>query len=169
MNLKIKSTVGLTKADVDKCLELLEEYRGNSEAVEFENRVKSMNILELEITPLMLKKNPHCVETMKRLRRYVGNLKEWKISDEEKLQFLEKAEKIRQKSESIYNNFKVNELNCCVLLETTKYCIFFHSENVHNSQRKILLGGVYRRSGGLQRENKVTERGRESNANRGTQ
>ncbi|XP_037926674.1 hepatoma-derived growth factor-related protein 2 isoform X2 [Hermetia illucens] len=88
MNLKIKSTVGLTKADVDKCLELLDEYR------------------ELEITPLMLKKNPHCVETMKRLRRYVGNLKEWKISDEEKLQFLEKAEKIRQKSESIYNNFK---------------------------------------------------------------
>lgn len=55
----------------------------------------------------MLKKNPNCVETMKRLRRYVGNIKSWKFSDEDKRKFNEKAEKIRKEAIEIYNKFKV--------------------------------------------------------------
>lgn len=56
----------------------------------------------------MLKKHPIVVETMKRLRRYVGNTKNWGFSDEQKEEFDEKAAKVRNLAESIYNSFKVS-------------------------------------------------------------
>lgn len=85
----IKSTLQLTSADPDKCLLLLSDLKA------------------LPVTPLMLKKNPHCVETIKRLRRYVGNTKNWKYSEEEKRLFNEKAERVRKDAIEIYNKFKV--------------------------------------------------------------
>lgn len=58
----------------------------------------------------MLKKHPIVVETMKRLRRYVGNTKNWGYTDEQKREFDEKAGKVRVLAEGIYNSFKVS---CC--------------------------------------------------------
>jgi Lens epithelium-derived growth factor (LEDGF)/PWWP domain len=84
----IKSSVALDLADPDRCIELLDEYK------------------KLALTPLMLKKNPQCVETIKRLRRYVGNYKSWNMNDEEKREFCVKAEKVRKSSEEIYTKFK---------------------------------------------------------------
>lgn len=55
----------------------------------------------------MLKKNPNCVETMKRLRKYVGNTKAWNMPDEERIKFDFYAQQIRNKAEQIYNQFKV--------------------------------------------------------------
>lgn len=55
----------------------------------------------------MLKKHPNVVETIKRIRRYVGNIKDWKFTDEERAVFNENAEKVRHLSDSIYNKFKV--------------------------------------------------------------
>lgn len=55
----------------------------------------------------MLKKNPSVVETMKRLRRYVGNIGDWNMSDEDRLLFNENAAKVREQADIIYNNFKV--------------------------------------------------------------
>lgn len=57
---------------------------------------------------MMLKKNPLCVETIKRLRRYVGNTKNWKFSEEDKKVFQAKTDKIRKEAIEIYNSFKVN-------------------------------------------------------------
>ncbi|XP_020292587.1 PC4 and SFRS1-interacting protein isoform X2 [Pseudomyrmex gracilis] len=88
LDAQIKSSLGLDRADTDRCLEAMD------------------NILALSIDPLMLKKHPHIVETVKRLRRYVGNLGEWKLSEEEGAVFKQKAEQIRQKAEHIYNKFK---------------------------------------------------------------
>lgn len=85
----IKSTIRLSSADPDKCIEHLKNYK------------------ELQITPLMLKKHPYCVETMKKLKRYVGNKVEWKMSEEEAAEFAKKAQEIRSASEDIYNQFKV--------------------------------------------------------------
>lgn len=68
----------------------------------------------MEITPLMLKKNPDCVQTLKRLRAYVGNAAHWSISEEELLRFRQHASDIRTKANQIYNNFKV--INSCKLL-----------------------------------------------------
>lgn len=55
----------------------------------------------------MLKKNPNCVETIKRLRRYVGNIKNWTISEDAKRLFILKTEKVRQRANEIYDSFKV--------------------------------------------------------------
>lgn len=88
LNMEIKASVKLASADPERCYKLMEEYE------------------KLKVTKTMLKKNPNCVETMKRLRKYVGNAKEWKMNEEEKLQFDAQAKQIRQKADQIYNQFK---------------------------------------------------------------
>ncbi|XP_043587470.1 PC4 and SFRS1-interacting protein isoform X4 [Bombus pyrosoma] len=88
LDAQIKSNLGLDRAYPDKCLQAMDD------------------MLSLSIDPLMLKKHPHIVGTVKRLRRYIGNLADWKLSDEEESVFKQKAEQIRQKSEHIYNKFK---------------------------------------------------------------
>lgn len=86
----IKSSLQLSSADTSRCIAVLEKYKN------------------LEVTALMLKKNPQVAETIKRLRRYVGNTKEWNFTDEERIEFNDKATKIRKLAEIIYKNFKVS-------------------------------------------------------------
>lgn len=86
----IKSSLQLSSADTSRCISVLEKYKG------------------LDVTALMLKKNPQVAETIKRLRRYVGNTKEWNFTDEQRIEFNEKATKIRKLAENIYKNFKVS-------------------------------------------------------------
>lgn len=71
----------------------------------------NLSRLDLPITAMMLKKNPLCVETIKRLRRYVGNTKNWKFSEEDKKVFQAKTEKIRKEAIEIYNSFKVGSID----------------------------------------------------------
>ncbi len=85
----IKSSLQLSSADTSKCISVLERYKN------------------LEVTALMLKKNPQVAETVKRLRRYVGNTREWNFTDEQRLEFNENAVKIRKLADNIYRNFKV--------------------------------------------------------------
>lgn len=49
LDAQIKSSLGLDRADADKCLQAMDD------------------ILALSIDPLMLKKHPHIVETVKRV------------------------------------------------------------------------------------------------------
>ncbi|XP_021936355.1 lens epithelium-derived growth factor isoform X2 [Zootermopsis nevadensis] len=84
----VKCSLGLTKADPDSCLTQLDE------------------ISTLTIDPLMLKKHPQVVETIKKLRRYIGNISEWNYDDEQKTKFATKAGQIRKKADHIYNRFK---------------------------------------------------------------
>lgn len=86
----IKTALQLASADPDKCIRLFKAYR------------------ELTLTPLMLLKNPTCVETIKRLRRYVGNIKNWAFNEAQAVEFLRKSEKIRREAIEIYNQFKVS-------------------------------------------------------------
>lgn len=88
LNLEIKSSLKLNCADPERCVKLMEQYQ------------------KLKVTPTILKKNPNCVETLKRLRKYVGNVKAWNMDDKEKLKFDFQAQQIRQKAEQIYNQFK---------------------------------------------------------------
>lgn len=88
LNWEIKSCVGLAAADPERCVELMEQYQ------------------KLKVTPTMLKKNPNCVETMKRLRKYVGNTKAWNLADEERIKFDFYAQQIRVKAEQIYSQFR---------------------------------------------------------------
>lgn len=88
----IKSSLQLSSADTSRCISVLEKYKN------------------LEVTALMLKKNSQVAETIKRLRRYVGNTKEWNFTEEQRVEFNEKAAKIRKLAEIIYKNFKVSQL-----------------------------------------------------------
>ncbi|GJQ79151.1 hypothetical protein Trydic_g5403 [Trypoxylus dichotomus] len=62
-------------------------------------------MMSLEINALMLKKHPLIVDVMKRLRRYVGNVKEWNLSGDSLETFEADAEKIRQKAEEVFMKF----------------------------------------------------------------
>lgn len=88
LDAQIKSNLGLDKANADECLQAMDV------------------MFNLTTDPLMLKKHPQIVETIKRLRRYIGNLSDWKLTEEETVIFKQKAEFIRQKAELIYNKFK---------------------------------------------------------------
>lgn len=85
---RIKSSLNLVSANCDDCLQAMDE------------------ILDLKLNALMLKKHPEVVDTVKKLKKYVGNLSEWKLSREQEEAFIRGAEKIRAKAEHIYNKFQ---------------------------------------------------------------
>lgn len=84
----IKGHLGLSKANPEHCFVLLED------------------LCHLALEPLMLKKHPQVVETIKRLRKYVGNIEAWDFTEEEVALFLKHAQMIQSKAEFIYNKFK---------------------------------------------------------------
>ncbi|XP_011310955.1 PC4 and SFRS1-interacting protein [Fopius arisanus] len=88
LDAQITSNLGLDRANTEECLEAMDEMLG------------------LSIEPVMLKKHSHIVETVKKLRRYIGNVAEWNLTEDQVLSFKQKAELIRQKAEHIYNKFK---------------------------------------------------------------
>ncbi|XP_011211564.2 PC4 and SFRS1-interacting protein [Bactrocera dorsalis] len=88
MSQQLRESLGLKSADVNRCVELLKQYK------------------DFELTQLMLLRNPDCVDIIRRLRRYVGNLKEWSMGAEEETEFRTKAEIIRNEAIVIYNYFK---------------------------------------------------------------
>lgn len=125
LNSEIKSCVGLAKADPERCVELMEQYQ------------------KLKVTPTMLKKNPNCVETMKRLRKYVGNAKAWNLADEEMIKFEFKAQKIRTYAEQIYNQFMamfpVPEENVHAYEVFREECFKFKEATKHLSEEEFFI------------------------------
>ncbi|XP_034484861.1 PC4 and SFRS1-interacting protein [Drosophila innubila] len=85
---QLRECLGLRRANVGRCLEILEQLK------------------EIELNRLMLLRNPECVDIMRRLRRYVGNLELWKMDISDELEFKEKAQVIRKVSTVIYDGFK---------------------------------------------------------------
>lgn len=90
LDVKIKNCLGLDKADPKEAL-------GHLEAM-----------YEINFDEIMLKKHTHIVEMVRRLRKYVGNTKEWNMSEESLTEFSTWAEKVRQKAEVVYGKFKVS-------------------------------------------------------------
>lgn len=94
LDAKITACLGLDKAEPKEALEYLNV------------------LLEINFEQLMLKKHSHIVEVVKRLRKYIGNVKEWNLSDDELETFENDAKQIRLTAESIYQKFKVR-LSVC--------------------------------------------------------
>lgn len=88
----IKLSLGLEKADIDRSIDLLESLKAK--------------ILP-NITKVMLLKYPNTVETIKRLRKYIGNFHLWKMEETQIEQFHEKSEAIRTTASFIYDQFRV--------------------------------------------------------------
>lgn len=85
---RIKASLSLTNAKCDDCLRAMDE------------------ILDLKLNALMLKKHPEVVDTVKKLKKYVGNVAQWQLTAEEVEAFEEAARKIRSKADTMYNKFK---------------------------------------------------------------
>lgn len=88
--LDIKKSLSLEKANTRTCIQLLETLKN----------------LTPNITQLMLKKHPNCVEVIRRLKRYVGNTPNWGMNEEEVKEFSASATKIRDIAADIYEEFK---------------------------------------------------------------
>ncbi|RZF41624.1 hypothetical protein LSTR_LSTR000338 [Laodelphax striatellus] len=88
IDLNIRGSLNLINADPDACLRLLDD------------------LMEIQLTPLMLKKHPECVETIKKLRKYIGNTARWNMDEEAVKTFEMKASMIRVKAEHVYNKLK---------------------------------------------------------------
>ncbi|KAJ8707065.1 hypothetical protein PYW08_011199 [Mythimna loreyi] len=88
LDAKIKTCLSLEKADTDMCLKLLDD------------------LTALDIKPLMLLKHPTCLETIKRMRAYVGNTPSWELSESAALVFTKQAHRIRKQADSVYKKMK---------------------------------------------------------------
>lgn len=87
---KIKAALALDKANPREALEYMELT------------------LKLDVDPLMLKKHPHVMDMVRRLRKYIGNVDEWDMKGDELQEFLRDAEVIRKKAEEVYLKFRVS-------------------------------------------------------------
>ncbi|XP_059479552.1 PC4 and SFRS1-interacting protein-like [Neocloeon triangulifer] len=85
----IKANLNLDKAETKPVLQVLDELKS------------------LKVSPIMLKKHPDIVFTIKKLRKYVGNSKQWTQTEDQKEEFSKKAGEIRQKASQIFEHFKI--------------------------------------------------------------
>lgn len=86
---KIKAALALDRANPREALEYMELT------------------MKLDVDPLMLKKHPHVMDMVRRLRKYIGNVDEWDMRGDELQEFLKDAETIRKKAEEVYLKFRV--------------------------------------------------------------
>ena len=89
---QIKMALGLEQADSAKCLMILDEIKA----------------LCPNLNKFVLLKYPNCVEVIKRLKKYIGNILIWTMDDEEQKEFEVNASLIRERATDIYGVFKVS-------------------------------------------------------------
>lgn len=87
---KIKAALALDKANPREALEYMKL------------------MYKLNVDPLMLRKHPHVMDMVKRVRKYVGNVEEWDLKGDELEEFVKDAEVIRKQAEEIYLKFRVS-------------------------------------------------------------
>lgn len=84
---KIKRCLTLDRAQTKPALQLLER------------------LLHLDLQPLMLKKHPHIVDMVRRLRHYIGNASAWNFTNEQFEEFMAAAGEIRNKADDVFYKF----------------------------------------------------------------
>lgn len=84
---KIKKSLTLERAQPVPALQLLDR------------------MLHLDLQPLMLKKHPHIVDMIRRLRHYIGNVSAWEFTNEQYEEFTIAAGEIRNKADDVFYKF----------------------------------------------------------------
>ncbi|CAO1357158.1 unnamed protein product [Diamesa serratosioi] len=87
---QIKLALGLEQADPAKCLMILDEIKA----------------LCPNLSKFVLLKYPNCVEVIKRLKKYIGNIHIWSMDEVEQKEFEANASLIRERATDIYGVFK---------------------------------------------------------------
>lgn len=106
LDAKIRGSLSLSRADARLCLQLMDE------------------MLYVNIDPLMLKKHPNIVETVKKLQRYIGNAGKWNLPEDEVEKFNSSCEQIRLKATHMYHKFK----KLFAVPNNTSFWEVFHKE-----------------------------------------
>lgn len=90
LDFKIMKCMQNAHHDTRKCNDILKKYQNQP------------------ITAFMLKKHPHLVDTIKRMRSYVGRLNEWSLTDGwmDADEFRENAAQIRESAVRLYQKFE---------------------------------------------------------------
>ncbi|XP_073999076.1 uncharacterized protein [Rhodnius prolixus] len=88
LDLKIKKSLNLATPHPQKCILLL------------------VQLNSLPVTPLMLKKHPGVVNTIRRVRHYIGNIPSWNLTPQMEFMFNQQAAEVRAKADRVYNKFK---------------------------------------------------------------
>lgn len=86
----VKKSLHIEKAETEICIQKMVEIKS----------------IAGKLTPMILKKNPNCVETMGRIQKYIGNLPKWNLTDNETEKFQKNAEVIRDLARDIYKTFE---------------------------------------------------------------
>lgn len=94
---QIKLALGLEQADPAKCITILDEIK----------------ILVPTLNKFVLLKYPNCVEVIKRLKKYIGNIHIWSLNEKEQKKFEANASLIRERANDIYTVFKVSSIDDC--------------------------------------------------------
>eukprot|EP00088_Acartia_fossae_P008305 TRINITY_DN1395_c0_g1_i7.p1 TRINITY_DN1395_c0_g1~~TRINITY_DN1395_c0_g1_i7.p1 ORF type:complete len:465 (+),score=147.97 TRINITY_DN1395_c0_g1_i7:47-1441(+) len=107
LDVTVKTSLNLKKPSPDRCIQALDELR------------------ELGLAPLMLKKQPDIVTTIRRVRKYIGphEFRDW--DDDEMVRKIEKSiNLIQSKAEAVFHKFK-----SCFLLQDVDDSTFLKKFN----------------------------------------
>lgn len=85
---QLRSALRTTHANYELALEILQK------------------LYDLNIDALMLIKNRDVIDTIVKVAKYIGNAREWNVSEEEVFQHEQKACQIRRKARSVFYMFK---------------------------------------------------------------
>ncbi|KAF5275075.1 hypothetical protein FQA39_LY07012 [Lamprigera yunnana] len=96
--LRIESRLIQLDSNIKNCLGLDSAYP--LEATQY-----LQDMLMLDVTLLMLKKHPHIVEMIGKLKKYIGNTTAWNYTKEQCAQFEKEAKQVRDKADEIYHKF----------------------------------------------------------------
>ncbi|KAK5648141.1 hypothetical protein RI129_003033 [Pyrocoelia pectoralis] len=96
--LKIESSLIECDAKIKRCLTL--DRAQTKPALQLLER-----LLHLDLQPLMLKKHPHIVDMVRRLRHYIGNASAWNFTNEQFEEFMAAAGEIRNKADDVFYKF----------------------------------------------------------------
>lgn len=87
----IKNALGLETTDAERAVELLEEFKES--------------ILP-QINEVILLKYPNTVDTIRRLRKYIGNVRSWNLDEIQVEKFEKRAAQVRALANDIFDSFK---------------------------------------------------------------
>lgn len=94
LDYRIKESLSVHKPDCDAAIRALEE------------------LLSLQIAPLMLKKHPFVVQTILKLKRYIGPKESagYEHTEEQKQRYKQQSAIVRNKATMIYEKFRVSPI-----------------------------------------------------------
>lgn len=109
LDYRIKESLSVNRPNIDAAIVALDELN------------------TLQMAPLMLKKHPFIVQTILKLKRYIGPKESAEHTAEQRAMYKEKSALVRNKASMIYEKFKVVSFQCCQFILLLMNVFFSYS------------------------------------------